>query len=183
MLRKMSYAVAGMALTLAASTLAAIPTMAQDVEDVVDNKLIPMSAHTWAEEVMELEPEAVAIARVRGKAGDVLSLQMMYPEVVEIDDREYTHMNVVSPSWDVKGGDDVIVAYIEDEEGNGKWMYIGKANYATYNWITRLDLKAVPKVDKVSIEWEESKPVALPPQQPSTAVVPAPAPAPITGLW
>ena len=36
-------------------------------------------------------------------------------------------------------------------------------------YITRLDLKEVQEVEKVSIDWGESEPVALPAIQPSTA--------------
>jgi hypothetical protein len=107
----------------------------------------------------------------------------MYPEGgMTIDDKEVTHMSIGAPAWNVYGnvnpGDDVILGYKD-----GAWMYVGRANYATYNWITRLQLKAVPTVEKVSIDWGTSQPVALPPVQPSTVQAPAPAPEPIRGMW
>ena len=184
MLRKTSCVIAGMALTLG-SALTTMPAKAQAVQQVLDNKLIPMSTHSWAQEVKDGDFDAVAIARVRGKAGDIISLEVMYPEEgMTVDDRTVTNIPIVSPSWDVYGavnpGDDLVIAHKD-----GSWVYIGKSNFATYNWITRLKLKAIPQVQKVSIDWGSSQPVSLPPVQPSTAQVPAPAaaPAPIRGMW
>ncbi len=184
MLRKTSCAIAGMALTLA-SALATMPAKAQEVQQVLDNKLIPMSTHSWAQEVKDLDLEAVGVARVRGKVGDIISLEVMYPEQgLSIGDYTINNMTLTSPSWDVYGvvnaGDDVIIGYKD-----GNWVYLGKSSFATYNWITRLQLKAVPQVQKVSIDWGSSQPVSLPPVQPSAAQAPvtAPAPGPIRGMW
>lgn len=184
MLRKTSYVIAGMAFALG-SALATMPAKAQEIQQVLDNKLIPMSSHSWASEVKDGDFDAVGIARVRGRAGDILSLQVLYPEEgMTVKDTTVTNIAIVSPSWDVYGvvnpGDDLVIAYKD-----GKWEYIGKSSFATYNWITRLKLKAVPTVQKVSIDWGSSQPVSLPPVQPSAAQAPAPAvaPTPIRGMW
>ena len=184
MLRKTSCAIAGMAITLACA-LATMPAKAQEVQQVLDNKLIPMSTHPWAQEVKDLDLEAVGIARVRGKVGDIISLEVMYPEEgLSIGDDKISDITLGSPAWDVYGavnpGDDVVIGYKD-----GKWVYLGKSSFAAYNWITRLELKAIPQVQKVSIDWGSSQPVSLPPIQPSSAQapVPAPAPEPIRGMW
>ncbi|MFM7579105.1 MAG: hypothetical protein ACKO5Q_19495, partial [Microcystaceae cyanobacterium] len=51
-------------------------------------------------------------------------------------------------------------------------------------WVTRLNIKAIPVVEKSAINFESSAPVSLPPVQPSAPpVAPAPMPAPVRGLW
>lgn len=186
MLRKTSYAITGAVLALSAAALSAMPAAAQDsgLPGVVENPLRPLIIHPWAKEIEDGNYKAVAVGRVRGMAGNVMSVEFLTPSpvVVKMDDEEYEYysLNMPQPTWGVVAGSDIVVALDE----NDNWVYVGKPNDARLmDWMSRLELKTVPVVQEVSIDWGESKPVALPPVEPRTVAAPAPAPEPIRGMW
>jgi len=131
--------------------------------------------------LQELNPEAVAIGRVAGATGGILSVRFIEPASVTVGDREYTSIQMTAPNWDTRPGDDIILAYKD-----GTWQYIAD-NVCEMAWISRLNLKSVPAAETASIQWEETKPVSLPPVQERSVAAPTPAPeaapAPIRGMW
>ena len=162
--------------TLAAITLSAV--MATPAKADVVKKIDAMYGHNIPNELADLDAEAVVVGRVVRKSGDLAGIKLWWPDSVDIDDKEYSLVSMYVP-WDAIPGSDVVLAYVD-----GGWTYVSDYDDSTCMgcYITRLDLKEVQEVEKVSIDWGESEPVALPAIQPSTAVV-APAPEPIRGLW
>ena len=185
MLRKTSYAITSAVLALSAAALSAMPAAAQTgLPEVVENPLRPLTTHPWAPVIEDGNYKAVAVGRVRGLVGNVMSVELLKPSpvVVTIDDEEYEYysLNMVQPDWNVVAGSDIVVALDE----NDNWVYVGKTDDARLmDWMSRLELKTVPEVEEVSIDWGESKPVSLPPARPRTVAAPAPAPEPIRGMW
>lgn len=182
MFGKKFLTVAGTLAALSVSALAVAPAQAQeDVSETQAREYVDaMYGHPLRMHIEEMDPEAVVVGRVRSKAGDIGSIEFYWPESVEIDDKEYSHLNIAIPDWHVGPGSDVVLAYKD-----GRWHYV--SDYAdsacTLGWLTRLKLKAVPKVEQVAIDWTQSEPVSLPPVQPSTVQAPVPAPEPIRGMW
>jgi hypothetical protein len=173
--------VAGTLAALSVSALVAAPSHAQDMTETQARDAVnAMYGHSLRMHLQEMDAEAVVVGRIRSKSGDIASVQFYWPESVEIDDTEYTHLTMVIPDWHLVPGSDVVLAYKD-----GEWHNVSQhANTAcVLDWISRLKLKAVPTVEKVSIDWGQSQPVALPPVQPSTVQAPAPQPEPIRGMW
>ena len=162
--------------TLAAITFSAV--MATPAKADVVKKIDAFRGHNLQGELADLDAEAVIVGRVVRKSGDLAGIKPWWPDVVDIDDKEYPIISMYVP-WDAIPGSDVVLAYVD-----GNWTYVSDFDNSTCMgcYITRLNLEEVPEVEKVSIDWGESEPVALPPVQPSTAVV-APVPEPIPGLW
>jgi hypothetical protein len=182
MFTKKFCTVAGTLAALSISALAVAPAKAQDVSETqARDSVNAMYGHSLRMHLQEMDPEAVVVGRVVRKSGDLIGVRFMWPESVEIDDREYTNINVSTSDWHVVPGSDVVLAYKD-----GMWHFLSDEGdtACVIDWITRLNLKAVSDVEKVSIDWGTSQPVALPPVQPSTVQAPVPAPEqPIRGMW
>lgn len=140
------------------------------------------------------EPDFVAsrynIGRVRGMTGNILSIELFNPVVV--GDREIKTVNVtatqtvgrqttVGEIYNDIGyplpGDDVGLVY-ED----GQWSIVGR--YHPY-WVSRLELREVPVVERSAFEWNP-QPFGLPPLEQPTVVIQREsesAPAPVRGMW
>ncbi len=166
---------------LAAATCLSALSMAPVKADLpMSEKAEVMFGHPALVEIEELNPEATVVGRVRGEVGGILSVEFINPDTVTIDDREISRINLPSPGFWVQPGGDIVLAYVD-----GQWVYVADATRFPFDWLSRLNLKAVPDVQEVSIDWDDNNPVSLPPLAPSTAVEPAPvfAPEPIQGLW
>lgn len=175
MLVKQFPLLAGVSLLASIGLIATAPAQAQSLG--TQSKVYLMEGHPMLGMLKEMDPEAVAIGRVVGRSGSILSIKFIEPESVTVGDREYTAVTLNQPNWHTVEGNDVVLAYKD-----GAWEYIGDGA-CSMAWITRLDLKAAPEVQ--AIDWGESQPVAIPPSpEPRvSAPEPAPEPAPIPGLW
>ncbi|MFM7383539.1 MAG: hypothetical protein ACKO1W_10880, partial [Microcystaceae cyanobacterium] len=133
-----------------------------------------------------------AVGRVRGKVGNILMIEFLkygaFPGFIDLGNgNKMTHLHIEGAA---EPGDDVIV---RPKFVNGKyagWDFIDAKYIRTFvsqahpYWVTRLNIKAIPVVEKSAINFESSAPVSLPPVQPSAPpVAPAPMPAPVRGLW
>lgn len=181
MFAKKFCTVAGTLAALSVSALVAAPVQAQDVSETQAREAVgAMYGHSLRMHLEEMDAEAVVVGRIRSKSGDIASVQFYWPESVEIDDTEYTRLSMVIPDWHLVPGSDVVLAYKD-----GKWHNVSQhaTTACVLDWITRLKLKAVPTVEKVSIDWSTPQPVSLPPVQPTTVQAPVPEPEPIRGMW
>ncbi len=170
----------GLALSVSLAAIAVAPVGAQQIRTQplsARENVNAMNGHPMLTMLEELDPEAVVIGRVAGDAGGILSVKFVSPRPVTVNDRDYYSVNLPAPNWHVQPGDDIVLAYKD-----GSWLYVGDAA-CQMAWLTRLNLKAVPEVTPVAIDWGEDKPVSLPPLQPSQAVEPAFVPEPVQGLW
>jgi hypothetical protein len=172
-LAKSFQLLAGLSL-LASVSIVAAPVQAQTLGDLP--KINLMTGHPMLKMIQEMDPEAVAIGRVVGRAGTILSVSFINAPVT-VGDQDFYSVRIGQPNWHTLEGNDVILAYKD-----GAWVFVDEAA-CMMSWISRLNLKEPAEVQ--AIEWGESKPVAIPPQPAPRVVAPAPEPepAPIRGLW
>ena len=177
MLIKTAKVLTGALLTAAAIGLAA-PAQAQRLPAFMpghDTYIAPLGMESM---------EGLALGRVRGKVGSILSVELLewgdFDGYVEVgDDRRIYSWNGVGAA---EPGDDVILQPMYNDDGDYMGMeFISMAGPA---WLSRLDIKAVEDIEMSEINFETSEPVALPPvTRPAPAPAPAPAPMPIRGMW
>lgn len=166
-------------LTLAASVcaLAVTPAQAQGIPSSVG----ALYGHKFLKEIKANKPDIVVVGRVVGKAGSIVSIDLIDPTSVSIDGKTVSGLTLDAFNWNTQLGDDVFLAY-ED----GSWRYLEDNTANEIRWISRLKLKAVSDVRVSKIDWGSSTVVTVPPVQSRRAVaapVAAPVAQPVRGLW
>ncbi|ACK68873.1 conserved hypothetical protein [Gloeothece citriformis PCC 7424] len=187
-MNNISRTFAGATALLSVAVFCPNPANAEPTEQLISQ----LRGHDEYTGEADFEASRYNIGRVRGITGNILSIELFEPVV--IGDREIKSINVTATQTVARQmtsgqvyndigyplpGDDVGLVYEDDQ-----WQIIGR--YHPY-WVTRLDLKEVPVVERSAFEWDP-QPFGLPPLQPSPVVIerepaPAPAPEPVQGLW
>jgi hypothetical protein len=163
-------------LTLAASVcaLSVAPVYATDIPASVN----ALYGHKFLKEIKAEKPDyIVAVGRVVGKAGSIVSIDLIDPTSVSIDGKTVSGLTLDAFNWNTQLGDDVFL-YYED----GSWEYLEDNTSNEIRWISRLKLKAVSDVQVSKIDWGSSTVVPVPPVQPRTVPASVPQP-PVRGLW
>jgi hypothetical protein len=172
----------GILVALAAYGVSAVPAQANPIASKKEVLVSQLTGHDLYNKGSQLMLSDFAIGRVRGVIGNIMFIEVLkFPSSMSSagyfmrGDRRYTHVHLPGSS---QPGDDVMIRY----NGNAK---IWEASTAHPAWISRLNLKEIPTFEKTAIDFQSTAPVSLPPVQPSAAPVytPAPAPAPIRGMW
>lgn len=190
---KTSQVLTGLTLALTLSAVAVPPAEAEPKnEEVLISQLaghefyVPFEIYQddWVQFMFE---ENLVLGRVRGKAGNQLSIELLSPESVMIGDKEVTSVNVGRAPYNIRSGDDVLLKYDDVEEtwvliDDAMTAYEAKYSHALPYWVSRLELRQVDDVERTAIDFGDTAPVGLPPAQQST-VYQEPAPAPVRGLW
>ena len=172
-----------MGLALAAS-LGSLVVASSPAQAAIPSSVRALYGHKFLKEIKKDTPDIVAVARVVGKAGSIVSLRFIDPTVVTVNGQNISTATLDAFNWNTQLGDDVFLAYRD-----GSWFYLEDNTSNEISWISRLKLKAVSDVKVSKIDWSETAPVNLPPAQPRAVVRPAPAPAsapapaPVRGLW
>lgn len=197
MLSKSVKILTGALLAAAALGVSILPAQAKPVAAQSEILLSQLGGHQTYKKQNQLVLSNYAIGRVRGKVGNILSVQFLpyasFPGFVRMDangDRKMTSINIEGAA---EPGDDVIMRPSFDSDGAfDGWELIEKdyipaiISTAFPRWITRINYKEVAAVETSAIDFEPSAPVGLPPVERSAPapVAPAPAPSgPVRGLW
>ncbi|ACK68874.1 conserved hypothetical protein [Gloeothece citriformis PCC 7424] len=185
-MNNISRTFAGAAALLSLAVFCPNPANAEPTEQLISQ----LRGHETYQGAGDIAASDIYIGRVRGISGDVISIELIDPIVVE--GKEYRTINTKATGTVARRvlaksdynnnsigypipGDDVGVAYQD-----GQWVIVGR--YQPY-WVTRLDLKEVPVVERSAFEWDP-KPFGLPPLQQRTVVIERePAAAPVRGMW
>jgi len=165
-----------MGLALAAS-LGGLVVASSPAQAAIPSSVRALYGHKFLKAIKKDTPDIVAVARVVGKAGSIVSLRFIDPTAVTVNGQNISTATLDAFNWNTQLGDDVFLAY-----RNGSWEYLEDNTSNEISWISRLKLKAVSDVKVSKIDWSQSAPVSLPPAQ-TRPVAPAPAPAPVRGLW
>lgn len=187
MLTKSVKTLTGILVALAAYGVSAVPADANPIANKKEVLVSQLMGHDRYNKGSQLMLSEYAIGRVRGVIGNIMFIEVLkYPSSLSSagyfmrGEQRYTHIHLpsVTPPLSPQPGDDVAISYNRDAK-------IWEAYTAHPAWISRLNLKEIPTFEKTAIDFESTAPVSLPPVQPSTAPVytPAPAPAPIRGMW
>ena len=91
--------------------------MATPAKADVVKKIDAMYGHNIPKELSDLDADAIAVARVVRKSGDLAGLKLLWPDSVDVDDRDYSIVSMYVP-WDAIPGSDVVIAYVD-----GNWTY------------------------------------------------------------
>ena len=183
MLTKSVKTLTGILVALAAYGVAAVPAQAEPFQSKQETLLSQLPGHDlWRKGGSQLVLSDFAIGRVRGVIGNIMFIEFLkYPGSLSSagyfmrGNERLTHIHLPGSA---QPGNDVMVSY----DSNAK---VWQASTAHPAWISRLNLKEVPTVEKTAINFESTAPVSLPPVQPSAPPVftPEPAPMPVRGLW
>jgi hypothetical protein len=208
-LNKSAKTITGILVALAAYGVTALPAQAAPIQPKQDiligqlaakaNPIQPkqevlisqLAGHEVYKKENQLMWQDYVLGRVRGKVGNILMIEFLkygpLPGYIDLGDgNKMTHYHMEGAA---EPGDDVI---LRPEFVNGKFASMGMIDSryiqtfvtpAHPYWVSRLNIKAVPVVEKSAINFESSAPVSLPPVQPSAAPVFQPAPAPVRGMW
>lgn len=185
MLNKSVKALTGILVALAAYGVSALPAKAEPMTTKQEVLVSQLSGHDRYNNGTQLVLSDYAIGRVRGAVGNILFIELLkYPSSASAtgyysyidrnnNETRYTHLHLPGSA---QPGDDVMISRTAS---NGIWT-VSQAHPA---WISRLNLKEIPSIERSAVEFESTAPVSLPPVQPSTPPVYQPAPAPIRGMW
>jgi hypothetical protein len=188
MFKKM-FPLLGTAGLLAASALCTAPVRAESLDSPL--LISQLRGHNTYMGEPQMDPARYVLGRVRGTVGGILFVEFM--KVYTVDGKELMSTEAVDGYTrrivgDAKGGDDVIFEVVDD-----KLVFVGLAH--PY-WISRLKLKSETAVDtntsQLLQELNQSPrawglPTLAPESRTYTEATPvpepAPAAAPIRGLW
>ncbi|MEM8777550.1 MAG: hypothetical protein AAGF26_01500 [Cyanobacteria bacterium P01_G01_bin.49] len=149
----------------------------------------------YKEDWLKFKFEDYAIGRIRGVTGDVAQVQIISPPHINMTydvgfttgERDVYKVTTQLPHmWPtLVAGSDVIL-----KEVDGEWVIISDDvdkyrvlfDLALPRWISRLDLREVPLVNRTDIDWDRPD-TNLPPLEPNTPPPPAPEPEPVPGMW
>jgi len=191
-LNKSAQAITGIVAAVAAYGMTTLPAEANPLQPKGEVLISQLAGHNTYMKQDQLLWKNYAVGRVRGKVGNILMIEFLkygaFPGFIDLGNgNKMTHLHIEGAA---EPGDDVIV---RPKFVNGKyagWDFIDAKYIRTFvsqahpYWVTRLNIKAIPVVEKSAINFESSAPVSLPPVQPSAPpVAPAPMPAPVRGLW
>lgn len=176
----------GTAGLFAVTALVTSPVRAEQPNELLIGQL--RGHETWNKEP-QMDAAKYVLGRVRGTVGGILSVELL--KAYTVDGKELMNTEAVTGYsqrivGDAKGGDDVIFEVVD-----GKLVFVGQAH--PY-WISRLKLKSETAVNSNTSQLLEelnqsSRAWGLPalPAESRTfteaAPEPAPAAAPIRGLW
>jgi len=173
----------GILVALAAYGVSIVPAQANPLPTKKEVLVSQLPGHDlWRKGSSQLVLSDFAIGRVRGVIGNIMFIEFLkYPGSLSSagyfmrGNERLTHIHLPGSA---QPGNDVMVSY----DSSAK---IWQASTAHPAWISRLNLKEVPTVEKTAINFESTAPVSLPSVQPSAPPVftPEPAPMPVRGLW
>lgn len=187
MMMSKSHIFTGLALAFSVSAAVVAPAKAEEIQiSQLRGYEFQVPIEVYQDEWLQWRFENnIVIGRVRGKVGDIMSIEFLSPEAITINGKEIDSLNIEGTA---RAGDDVILRY-QDEQ----WVLIDDellaqlVDPALPAWVSRLELREAEVVERTAIEWSEDQPVVLPELPPSRAVAPAPAPVsapePVRGLW
>jgi hypothetical protein len=178
----------GILVALAAYGVSSLPAEAKPIQTKPEVLVSQLSGHDLYKPInSQLVLGDYGIGRVRGAVGSILFIELLkYPASASAagyytyrdrnnNEVRYTHLHLAGSA---QPGDDVM---IRRTANGGAW----EVAPAHPTWISRLNLKEIPTFERTAVDFETTAPVALPPVQPSAPPVytPAPAPAPVRGMW
>ena len=183
MLTKSVKTLTGILVALAAYGVSTVPAQANPLSTKKEVLVSQLPGHDlWRKGGSQLVLSDFAIGRVRGVIGNIMFIEFLkYPGSLSSagyfmrGNERLTHIHLPGSA---QPGNDVMVSY----DSSAK---VWQASTAHPAWISRLNLKEIPTVEKTAINFESTAPVSLPPVQPSAPPVftPEPAPMPVRGLW
>jgi hypothetical protein len=190
-----SHALTGMLVLVSLSAVSVTPASAEPTQaelstPAVEMQISQLLGHETYKEEEQMKLSDYTIGRVRGRAGTLLSVELMDTSGEEITEGDG---NIIV-SGEANAGDDVLLT-----EEDGEYEYVSQAHpywitklQEDYKWKMAAETKGTPLSERTASLWQtlaqnEGRTVTISPLEPAPATAPVggeyPEAEPVRGMW